>query len=140
MIPIGPSRPLWGMACPVSSCSSVGRLSWPDLSLGRLITRVSPVSLLKASRIFAISDITWCTVQFFTNFKTLKKFFLSSSLAAGIFTFIVSAACLVTIPPALTFSNQTEEFTALFPVTILYISVIWLFLCLSYPKLGSISV
>ncbi len=110
-----PSRALWGMARPVSSCSSVGRLSWPDLSLGRVITRVTPVSVLLLS--FLLFLISLCILSYFSQTLTLKKFFLSSSLAAGIFTFKGSAVCLVTITLALTFSNQTEDFTALSPVT-----------------------
>ncbi len=93
-------RPKWG---PMGNGSSslVLFISWPDLSLGRvIITRVSPVGMHKLS--------------------TLKKFFLSSGLAFSRYLYIQGAGCLVTIPSALTFSNQTEEFTALFPVNILY--------------------
>ncbi len=69
-----PSRALGGMARPVSSCSSVDRILWPDLSLGRVITRVSHVGMLKAFRIFAIFDMTCITVPFLTNSHTEEVF------------------------------------------------------------------
>jgi hypothetical protein len=48
------------MARPVSYGSSVGRLTWPFLSLGQVVSypNVSPVGKLEASRIFTVFDLS----------------------------------------------------------------------------------
>ncbi len=71
----------------------------PRQLLGRVAaSRISSIFRLEALHVYTVLYVTWQSVPFFDNL-TLKKFFLKSSLAAGILTFTSgSAAGLVTTP------------------------------------------